>query len=199
MQDTETEAQLSLEELIQSLDKAVEGKPGIKPSDAWRYREEVRAKYGLPECGYSFEDPLRYIQTIEAFLKENRVEIRNKHDFSTFFKENLKAEAVSSGPGVFRDSTVVVGAASDTDWFGLRARAKQLSHDSVYALQDKRYPEMPIDVAEKEASYYQMLTPQTFLRYKDDPAFLMHFINGIVETSIKSSVEIDKKISNLPN
>ncbi len=93
----------------------------------------------------------------------------------------------------------MVGAASDTDWFGLRARAKQLSHESVHALQDKRYPEMPIDVAEKEAFYYQMLTPQTFLRYKDDPAFLMHFINGIVETSIKSSVEIDKKISNLPN
>ncbi|MDP2672127.1 MAG: hypothetical protein Q8O68_01300 [Candidatus Daviesbacteria bacterium] len=199
MQDTETEAQLSLEELIQSLDKAVEGKPGIKPSDAWRYREEVRTKYGLPECGYSFEDPLRYIQAIEAFLKENRVEIRNKHDFSTFFKENPKAEAVSSGPGVFRNSTVVVGAASDTDWFGLRTRAKQLSHESVHALQDKRYPEMPIDVAEKEAFYYQMLTPQTFLRYKDDPAFLMHFINGVVETSIKSSVEIDKKISNLPN
>lgn len=196
MQNTETESSLSLEELIQSLDKAVEGKPGIKPSEAWRYREEVRAKYRLPECEYLFEDPVRYIQTMEAFLKREGVKVRNKHEFSIFFKENPKAEAVSSGSSVFRDSTVVVSSASETDWFGLRARAKQLSHESVHALQQKHYPRMPNDVAEKEAFYYQMLTPQTFFKYKDDPDFIMHFINKVIETNIKGSVKIDNKIFN---
>ncbi|MBI2599323.1 hypothetical protein HYW43_00175 [Candidatus Daviesbacteria bacterium] len=195
MNDTEVESQLSFEEVIQSLDKAVEGKPGVKPSEAWRYREEVRAKYGLPECAYLFEDPVRYIQTIEAFLKDNEVSLRDKHEFASFFKENPNAIAVNFGSNVFRDSTVVAQQTSDSNWFGLRARANQLAHESVHAIQDKRYHGMPSEVAEKEAFYYQMLSPQTFLKYRDDPDFVMYYINDVIENNIKSSVGIDNKIS----
>lgn len=194
MQVTEVEIPQTFDELLQTLDKTVEGKPGIKPSDAWKYREEVRAKYGLPECGLLVGDPLGYIQMMEEFLKRERVEVRNNHEFSLFFKENSESAAFYFISNVFREATIAVPGASESVWFDLMDRATQLAHESVHAMQGKHYPRMPFRLAEKEAYYYQMLKPQIFLRYKDKPDFIMHFINETIEDSIRSSVEIAKRI-----
>ncbi len=189
------EAKPNIEQVVNQLDKILEGRDGIKFSEAWKYREEIRAKYGLPECGYRWEDPIRYIEEIESFLKKNGVRVRDKHEFSNFFKENPTATALHSGPNVFRDSTVVVQSASDGEWFRLRARANQLSHESVHALQAAKYPIMPNEEAEKEAYYYQMFTPQLILQYKDDPNLLFEWINGVIERNINSSTAVDKEIN----
>lgn len=189
------ESKPSIESIVDELDEILDGRKGIKPSEAWRYREEVRIKYGLPECGYRWENPVRYIEAMESFLKKNGVLVRDKHEFSTFFRENPTATALHSGPNVFRDSTVVVQGASDGEWFRLRARANQLAHESVHTLQASKYPSMPDEEAEKEAYYYQMLTPQQILKYKDDPNFLFEWINGVLESNINSSTAIDKEIN----
>lgn len=182
-----------IETILLQMDKALAGKEGIMPLTAWRYREEVRAKYQLPECGYRWNDPARFINEIEAFIKKEGIIIRPKHDFERFFSEHPKAQAVTLGKP-FRETTVVVSESSQGDWFGLRKKANQLAHEAVHALQAKRYPEMPDEVAEKEAFYYQMLNPQTIERYKDDPDFLHDFINRVIEDSIKLSCKIDSQI-----
>lgn len=183
------------EVVIQELDKVLNERQGIKVSEAWKYREEVRAKYGLPECGYRWEDPTGYIKVIENFLKKNCVQVRSKHEFMAFFRENSIAQALHTGPNVFRDSTVVIQNASDSNWFQLRARASQLAHESVHAFQAVLYPRMPDEEAEKEAFYYQMITPQQILKYKDDPNFLFDYINDVIKRSIRNAVKIDQKLS----
>lgn len=184
----------SIEVVVKELDKTVEGKPGIKPSEAWQYREEVKAKYGLPENDYMWDDPVRYINEMETLLKEKGVNVRYKHEFETFFRENPTAEALTSGPSAFSDARVIVQGARDDDWLALRARAKQLSHEGVHGLQAKKYPRMPEDIAEKEAYYYQILTPQWFMRNQDDPEFVMTWINEDMEKWIQGSVETDTKL-----
>ena len=188
-------AKKSLEDILKEADEKSEGSQGIKVSEAWRYREAVRVKYGLPECGYRWEDPIRYISEAEGLLKENGVQVRGKHEFSTFFKENPGAIALHSGPNVFRDSTVAVEGASDGEWFKLRARANQLAHESVHAFQDIKYPRMPDEEAEREAFYYQMLTPQQIVSHKDDPEFLYSLVNDVIEGNVQCSVSIDQKIN----
>ena len=168
-------AKKSLEDILKEADEKSEGSQGIKVSEAWRYREAVRVKYGLPECGYRWEDPIRYISEAEGLLKENGVQVRGKHEFSTFFKENPGAIALHSGPNVFRDSTV--------------------AHESVHAFQDIKYPRMPDEEAEREAFYYQMLTPQQIVSHKDDPEFLYSLVNDVIEGNVQCSVSIDQKIN----
>lgn len=183
-----------LESILIELDTALEGKPGIKPSDAWRYREEVRAKYGLPECGYRWQNPNRYIQEIEAFLQQQGVEVRGKHEFARFFEEIREAQAIVSGPNVFRNPTVVVEDAAENDWFKLRARANQLAHEGVHALQNIKYPSMTDDIAEKEAYYYQMLTPEHIIRYRHQPESIHIWINNVIEKSISKSIRVNEAL-----
>jgi hypothetical protein len=190
----EGEQPVKIEDVITQLDKALEGKEGIKPSEAWEFRERVRAKYKLPESGYRWSDPVRYIGEMETLLREEKIDIRNKHEFEKFFKENPNAGGVAWPKSVFRDPTIAVQAASESDWFALRAKANQLAHEGVHGFQFKLYPGMPDELAEREAYYYQMLTPQQILQYRDDPEYIYHWINEDMENKIQSSVEINKRI-----
>ena len=185
---------LTTEELVATMDADFTHPDGLTASQAWQYREEVRGKYGLPECGGLWSDPQGYINEIEAFLEREGIRIRGKHEFKDFFNNNPGAGAVAFGRSVFRDATVVVGQASSSDWFGLRARAKQLSHESVHAMQDKYYPGMPDEQAEREAYYYQMFTPQKIRELSDDPEHLLFIITGIIEPAVRSSVTINASL-----
>jgi len=188
------ERQVSIDEVIAEIDKKLEGKYPVSLAQAWRYREEVRAKYGLPECGGRWEDPLAYIHVMEDILSSNDVNLRGKHEFEAFFDENPTAGAVTMSPDVFRNTTVVAQAASSNDWWQLRARANQLAHEGVHALQFQRSPRMPDEEGEREAYYYQMLTPQQILKYKDDPTYLLDQINGSIEQNVQNSVKTNANI-----
>lgn len=138
MESAETSiTKTTIKEILEKSDLTFRG-TGMKPSEAWQYRETVRTKYDLPECGYRWDDPVRYIQTIEDFLKKEGIEIREKHEFKQFFKDNPGAAALSSGPNVFRNNTVIVGSNNpDGEYWKLRARANQLAHEAVHAIQKK--------------------------------------------------------------
>lgn len=179
----------SLDEIIAKIDQASEGKHEVSLARAWQYREEVRAKYGLPECGGRWDDPLAYIHEVEDVLRKEGVQVRDKHEFSAFFAEHPSAGAVAMEPSVFRDATVVAEATSLNDWWGLRARANQLSHESVHALQFRHSPRMPDEEGEREAYYYQMLTPDMIRGHQDDPSYLFYQINGGIEQNVQNSTE----------
>lgn len=176
--------------ILKKADEAVKDDERIKPSDAWKYREAVRIKYGLPECGYLSQDPVRYIQTIEEFLKKYKVQIRAEHEFQPFFNAQPKAGAWATGPNVFRDNTVVVPQASESEWSDLITRAEYLAHESVHALQKIRYPNMPLEEVEREANYYQRFTPDLILRLQATPEFLADRLE-VFELLIQESVKID--------
>lgn len=174
---------------------------GIKPSEFWKFREEVRAKYALPESGTRWENPVPYIREIEQLAKENGIDIRPKHEFSTYFKEKPDAGAVAFSPDVFRKATLVVKefteGYTDEDWFALRARANQLAHEIVHALQYIKYPSMPDDIGEYEAYAYQRFTPVDILRLKDDPEYIASIVNEEIPRAVSSSVNIANNSNNL--
>ena len=177
-----------IELLTRRLDERVGKKEGISIAQAWEYRERVRAKYQLPECAGRWENPSGYIDKITKFAKEKGVPIRPKDEFQPFFEKYKNAKAA------IIDNNLVVERASESDWFALRALANQLSHEIVHGLQNQKYPRMPDEEAEREAFYYQMITPETIRRYKDNPEFLHLFINEIVEADIKTSCANDEAI-----
>lgn len=90
------------------MDQALADKDGIKPSQAWRYREEVRAKYGLPESGLRYDDPRDYMRRMKELLKEMGVNARPTHEFQPFFKKH-PASAVTFNDSVFGDAVIVTG------------------------------------------------------------------------------------------
>jgi hypothetical protein len=177
-----------IELLARKLDERVGKKEGISISQAWEYRERVRAKYQLPECAGRWENPSGYIDKITKFAKEKGIPIRPKDEFQPFFEKYKNAKAA------IIDNSLVVERASGSDWFALRALANQLSHEIVHGLQNQKYPRMSDEEAEREAFYYQMITPETIRRYEDNPEFLHHFINEIVEADIKTSCANDEAI-----
>ncbi len=136
---------------------------------------------------------MRYIREIEAVLKSKGVLIRNKHEFKAFFNEQPDAGALTSGTNVFRDLTVVVQSPED-DWWKLRAWANQLAHEAVYAMQALKYPRMPDEEAEREAYYYQILTPDIILRAASDPDHLIHNLK-LIESFVLSSTAINRAIT----
>ncbi len=177
-----------IELLARRLDEKVGKKEGISISQAWEYRERVRAKYQLPECAGRWEDPIGYIDKITKFAKEKGIPIRPKDEFQPFFETYKDAKAA------IIDNNLAVERASESDWFALRALANQLSHEIVHGLQNQKYPRMSDEEAEREAFYYQMITPETIRKYEDNPEFLHHFINEIVEADIKTSCANDEAI-----
>jgi len=191
--------ELEMESGLSGVDEIYAEEFGFNLLDSWKYRETVRQKYGLPECAYLFEDPVRYIREITDLCAREGIILRHKDEFDSFFKENPLAEAVNLGKNVFRDATLVVRRASSDDWFALRAKAKQLSHEVVHAMQEKKYPRMSDEESEREAYYYQMLTPRTIERYREDPKFMYYWVGTIIEKCVRDSVETDEKINGKSN
>lgn len=185
------EAQPGIEQILHSIDK---NSKSPKLVDAWRFRQEVMAKYQLPEPGLRVTNPAGYIDIMEKLLKERGVQIRDKHEFIPFFEENPEAGAVALEPNVFRDNTVVISTANGNDLKRLRARAADLAHEAVHALQHIYYPRMPARETEKEAYYYSSLTPQLIEKYKNDPDFLQTALKTL-EENIDISVRTDQRIN----
>jgi predicted RNA-binding protein with EMAP domain len=129
-----------------------------------------------------------FISKIVDIIKKRGINLRYKHEFSKFFSKFPTAAAVNL------DGNLVVTNSAENDWYGLRAQANQLAHEIVHALQDLRYPRMPEEEAEREAYYYQMLTPQQIIKYMEDPEFLDHFVNVVIQDHIEQSCKTNKKI-----
>ncbi len=193
----EIESNPRLDQILQEMDKKFEGKEGLKPSQAWEYKQQVIAKYQLPENDRISIDPTSYIHNVEALLKDNNIQVRPKHEFQNFFNENPTARAVNFEPNVFRDSTVVVANASENNFKQLKKRAKDLSHEAVHALQDIRYPSMPYEEKEREAYYYECLTPEMIIRYKDNPEELFAVLDDLIDMSVtvdqKTGATVDSR------
>ncbi len=168
---------------------------GVKPSEYWKYRERVRVKYGLPECGGKFDDPVSYIHQIEQLAKENGIEIRPKHEFELFFQENPGAGGVFFGKGVFRDPTIAVEQHQPDDFWELRTRAGQLSHEIVHAFQDIMFPGMPDHIAEQEAYAYQIFNPDAILFFSDSIEFISSWVNKDIPKLVAFSNSTNSKIN----
>ncbi len=166
---------------------------GIKPSEYWAYRENVRIKYGLPECADKWDFPVSYIQKIEQLAKENKIEIRPKHEFQLFFEEN-KAGALTS-KSVFRDNTIIAEQHQPDDWWALRARANQLSHEIVHALQNIMFPGMPDHIAEQEAYAYQQFNPGEIIYKSYSPEDIASWVNKTIPEWVATSLAVDNKLN----
>lgn len=186
----------NLDEILQKMDEALDWGPGPKPSEIWRYREEVRVKYGLPDSGLMRSNPLEYMRQTEQLLAEEGVVIRSKHEFERFFKENPEAQGVNFRASVFRDTTVSIKNAPDDDINQLIDRAKHMGHEAVHALQTKRAPRMPTEEMEREAYYYELITPALILLLKDKPGDLYDYIHHMdgIEDRIKLSTQVDNRL-----
>ena len=106
----------------------------------------VREKYGLPSRDYKFANPAEYERHLRNLAEVNRVEIRSKSDCGKFFEENPIAGAV------YFDHNKSVGVGIEkTDIKKYLEGVTSLEHETIHSLQDKYYPEMPIEVMEYEA------------------------------------------------
>ncbi len=190
--ENELERSTSEEAMLEILRKADEhaGDNEIKPSEFWNFRERVRVGYGLPECAGRWDDPVGYIHQIEEFASKHGIDVRPKHEFETYFRERPDAGAVAFSEDVFRRNTVVVEGFKPDDRWALRARANQLSHEIVHAMQATRYPSMPEELAEWEAYAYQWFTPELIREHEGDPDFLVYHINNTIREAVASSVSI---------
>ena len=186
------EVEPSLGQVLKNMDQALVDKDGIKPSEAWDFREMVRAKYQLPDSGLRLIDPVEYIRRVERLLKDKKITIRPGHEFQPFFNENPETEAVNFKASVFRDATVVLGGDAESS---LAKKARLLAHEAVHALQNFFYPRMPLETKEKEAYYYELLTPQSILMFKSDPEGFYGAVNETFDLLIKLSVSVDKKLN----
>ncbi|MDB5182511.1 MAG: hypothetical protein JWO47_295 [Candidatus Saccharibacteria bacterium] len=180
-----------IDEVIAEIDEKFPQEEGPSLAQLWKYREEVRAKYGLPECGGRWRDPQAYINTMEDFLGREHIDIRAKYEFEPFFNEYPTAGAVTFESSAFRDVTIVASVSSSNNFYGLRKRANYLAHEAVHGMQQKRSPRMPNEIGEREAYYYQMLTPQR-IRETDD---IFTFIATVIEPYIVGSVELNERMN----
>ena len=70
-----------------------------------------------------------------------------------------------------------------------------MSHEIVHAMQDKYAPQMPDEEAEREAYYYQMLTPQKLIENAQNLTDILYFIDNVIERSVLHSVENNRQIN----
>lgn len=106
----------------------------------------VREKYGLPSLDYKFANPAEYERYLRKLAETNGVEIRSKSDCGNFFDENPIAGAV------YFDNNKSIGVGiENTDLEKYLKGVTSLEHEIIHSLQDKYYPEMPIEVMEYEA------------------------------------------------
>lgn len=183
----------TLTELLRELDSKV-SEGSIKPSQAWEYREQVRAKYSLPDSSYRHSNPRGFIAEIEKLARKNGVQVRPKHEFSQFFDEHL-AGNVAFEESVFRKQTLVADTPGDVesrDKLGTKAAA--FAHEIVHNLQEQRYPRMPNEEREKEAYHYQYVDEVLFRRYREDPQKLEFVLNEHIPAMIKASVATNERI-----
>lgn len=183
----------NINQILLEMDNALDWSPGPRPSEIWRFREQVKTKYGLPDL---LGNPVEYMRQVERILKEQGVSVRPKHEFEPFFKENPEASGVNFSASVFREATVVIKDASGDDINQLVDRAKHLGHEAVHALQTKRFPRMPFEEMEREAYYYQLFTLGLILYLKDRPGDLYDYIHHMdgIEDRIKLSTRVDNRL-----
>lgn len=106
----------------------------------------VREKYGLPSRDYKFANPAEYERYLRDLAEVNGVQIRPKSDCGNFFEENPIAGAV------YFDHNKSIGVGIEkTDIKKYFEGVTSLEHETIHSLQDKYYPEMPIEVMEYEA------------------------------------------------
>lgn len=181
-----------LNQILLEMDEAIDWDPGPKPSEIWRYREEIRTKYGLPET----INPHEYIKQVERLLKKEGISVRPKREFQKFFEENPEATAFNNPASVFRDAAVVVSDASGDNFDLLIKRAQNLGHEAVHALQDRHYPRMPLEKKEREAYTYVHITPFSIEHFKNTPGDFWDYIHGPdgLESRIKQSTQVDERL-----
>lgn len=157
-------------------------------------KEIIRVKYGLPPIGLP---PAEYERALRSRAKELDVPIRAKAELEMFFKEKAAG-------AIYRDETNEIY--TDVDRESRRSymsSINDLEHELIHAIQQKRFPSMPIEAMEYEA--YVAGGNMEYLRQHPDqidPILFNYFIGGSVsfhyrEKSEKAGEEV-KPIWNNP-
>lgn len=106
----------------------------------------VRGKYGLPSRDYKFANPAEYEKYLRDLAEANGVEIRSKSDYGKFFEKY----PIAGGAYMENDKSIVIGV-EKTDTKKYFEGVTSLEHETIHSLQNKYYPNMPIEVMEYEA------------------------------------------------
>lgn len=126
-------------------------------------QERIRAKYGLPDRRYRFENPSEYERLLRKILEDNDVSLRSRFDCGDYIEEYPSTKAVFMD----RDNARIGVSIDKTDLDTYIRSISVLEHETIHALQYKRYPEMSSELMEYEAyvsewsSNYYLKNPDT--------------------------------------
>lgn len=134
----------------------------------------LKQKYNLPDRGLRFENPNEYINQLNKIAKDNGIPIRDASEWESFF-QNHPAGAVfdDSGKQIFVDFRTAID--DPLTYSGL------LEHELVHALQNRRYPGMPVEVMEYEA---YITANMSLANVKSDPKNIQETIFNNIEFSV---------------
>jgi hypothetical protein len=112
-------------------------------------QEIVRAKYGLPSLKTRFLDCGGYEHYMLALAKRNGIDVRAYSD-TAFSKTSLLGGAVYLGAedGMINTIAVDIDRSSEKRY---RSSLSSFEHELIHALQEIKYPGMPIEGKEYEA------------------------------------------------
>jgi hypothetical protein len=147
----------------------------------------IKSKYGLPSREMYLESPRDYYNQLLKIAEQNNIPVRSGAEYQKFFDENPRAGAVYMDEGggekaiVVGHSWIDEGHVTD-DLEILRTEARKFEHELTHALQDKRYPSMPIEVAEYEA-YLTAIDPDIMLTNAETATYKVigYYVQGSVE------------------
>jgi len=150
-------------------------------------QQKTRKKYDLPPIPMLREDPREYQRRLIEKAKKIGVTILPKIACGSFFEETPAAGAVFISSSDSGSSENKIGVDIKEDSLDNLIRSiKELEHELIHALQNKKYPSMPIEIQEYEA--YASGINLIYLQKNPDEIkeiFFDFFIGGSVRTWYK--------------
>lgn len=124
-------------------------------------QEIVRQKYGLPDWDIYLQDPHEYERRINALAKQEGVEIVKIWECGDYFDQYPNAFAVQFSS--YGRNRIGADVASNDSLAKYGKGLRDLTHEFIHAMQQKRYPQMPPEMMEYEA--YLSHTNVDYLRH----------------------------------
>jgi hypothetical protein len=117
----------------------------------------IRQKYNLPPIELQRNNPGEYVYTLSNQAEQSGIPVVDIRNLEKFVRENPEAGAVYvSGSGSSFGSGPFIAVNPSED---LVAQASVLNHEYIHAMQNVKYPGMPIEVMEYEAYVGQATNP----------------------------------------
>jgi len=137
----------------------------------------IRTKYGLPALDIRYNMPAEYERSLKDLAKKYKVDIRSTLEYGKYFKENPSSDAVYSKEPARGD---VFSDINKKDLNSYLSSLKSVEHELIHAMQEIKFPRMPIELSEYEA-YIGSMNLETFQEHPEnvDP-FFEYFICGSV-------------------